>query len=116
MRQICILAGSEGTRNIWIDRLLPLPAWDHSRIHHDVSNSALNGCSRAIEQDVWECTTMSIVIDSEKGTKVGRLPYHSFATVGTHGHKDMPEDITSTGVERGFLGHMLFITLTISVY
>ena len=58
---------------------------------------------------------MSIVIDNEKGTKVGQLLYHSFATVGIHGHKDMPEDITPTGVERGSLQHVLFVTLTVSI-
>jgi len=58
---------------------------------------------------------VSIVIDNEKGAKVGRLLYHSFATVGIHGHKDMPEDITPTGVERGSLEHVLFITLTVSI-
>ena len=58
---------------------------------------------------------MSIVIDNEKGTKVGRLLYDSFATMGIHGHKDMPEDITPAGVERGSLEHVLFITLTVSI-
>lgn len=58
---------------------------------------------------------MSIVIDNEKGTKVGRLLYDSFTTVGIHGHKDMPEDITPSEVERGSLEHVLFITLTVSI-
>ena len=58
---------------------------------------------------------MSIVIDSEKGAKVGRLLCNSFATVGIHGHKDMPEDVTPTGVKRGSPEHMLFMTLTVSI-
>lgn len=58
---------------------------------------------------------MSIVINNERGARVGRLLCHSFATVGTHGHKDMPEDITPTGVERGSLEHVLFMTLTVSI-
>jgi len=58
---------------------------------------------------------MSIVIDNKKGTKVGQLLYHSFATVGIHGHKDMPEDVIPTGVKRGSLEHVLFITLTVSI-
>ena len=57
---------------------------------------------------------MSIVIDNEKGSRVALLLYHSFAAVGIHG-KDMPEDITPTGVERGSLEHVLFITLTVSI-
>jgi|YNPMSStandDraft_1061717.scaffolds.fasta_scaffold42755_1 hypothetical protein len=58
---------------------------------------------------------MSIIIDSERGKKVAELLYTSFSTNGIHGRKDMPEDITPNGVERGSLEHLLFITLTVSI-
>ncbi len=58
---------------------------------------------------------MSILIDSAKGAEVAQLLYDSFATMGIHGHKDMPEDVTPIGVEGGSLEHLLFITLTVSI-
>lgn len=58
---------------------------------------------------------MSIVIDSKKGAEVAQLLYDSFTTVGIHGHKESPEDLTPTGVERGSLEHVLFMTLTVSI-
>lgn len=58
---------------------------------------------------------MSIVVDDRKGAKVAKLLYDSFGTVGIHGEKDMPEDMTPTGVKRGSLEHVLFITLTVSI-
>jgi len=58
---------------------------------------------------------MSIVIDNERGKKVAELLYNSFSTMGIHGRTDMPEDIMPNSVVRGFLEHMLFITLTVSI-
>ena len=56
-----------------------------------------------------------MVIDKERGEQVAELLYNSFSTVGIHGRKDMPEDITPNGAVRGSLDHIFFITLTVSI-
>lgn len=58
---------------------------------------------------------MSISIDKNRGKKLARLLYDSFATVGIHGRNDMPEDIIPSNMEPGSLEHILFITLTVSI-
>jgi len=58
---------------------------------------------------------MSLIIDSERGSKVADLLYNAFLTVGIHGRTEMPEDLTPTGIARGSLQHTLFITLTASI-
>ena len=54
-------------------------------------------------------------MDVERGKALARLLHDAFRTTGIHGRKDMPEDLPPTGVERGSLEHILFITLTVSI-
>lgn len=43
------------------------------------------------------------------------LLHGAFATQGIHGRKWMPEDVMPTGVEKGSLEHILFLTLTVAL-
>lgn len=58
---------------------------------------------------------MPIVIDTKRGKNIAELLYNSFSTAGIHGKTDMPEDIRPSGVLKGSLEHILFITLTVSI-
>lgn len=58
---------------------------------------------------------MEVEAYPERGRKVAELLYRAFLTTGIHGRKQMPEDLTPQGVERGSLEHLLFITLTVSI-
>jgi hypothetical protein len=58
---------------------------------------------------------MTILKDTEKGKKVAGLLYNAFSTTGILGRTEMPEDLTPSGVQRGSLGHLLFLTLTLSI-
>jgi len=58
---------------------------------------------------------MPIVIDLERGKKVAKLLYNSFTTTDIHGRTGMPRDMVPSSVAKGSLGHILFITLTISI-
>ena len=58
---------------------------------------------------------MSVYQDINRGKKVAELLYRCFATTGIHGHTEMPEDLLPTGVIRGSLEHVLFITHTVAI-
>ncbi len=58
---------------------------------------------------------MSINIDFERGKQVAELLYNSFTSQGIFEMIDMPEDIIPTGMIKGSLEHILFITLTVSI-
>ena len=57
-----------------------------------------------------------MVIDVERGHKTAELLFQAFQTTGILGHKEMPEDIVPVGIEHGSLEHILFITLTVSMF
>jgi len=56
-----------------------------------------------------------LIIDADRGKQLARLLYDSFSTMGILGNTEMPEDILPTGIEKGSLEHLLFITLTVSI-
>lgn len=53
--------------------------------------------------------------DIERGRAMAKALHHAFGTTGIHGQKEMPENLLPAGVERGSLGHVLFITLTVAI-
>jgi hypothetical protein len=58
---------------------------------------------------------MPIEIDPDRGRKAAKVLYEKYNSVGIHGHKEMPEDISPTGIVEGSLEHILFITLSVSI-
>ena len=60
-------------------------------------------------------TETMITTDITRGRKLAELLHSAFATNGIHGRNKMPEDLPPTGVERGSLEHVLFITLTVAI-
>jgi len=58
---------------------------------------------------------MGIKTDEDKGRMVAELLYNSFSTTGILGRTDMPEDLIPSGVQRGSVEHLLFLTLTVSI-
>lgn len=58
---------------------------------------------------------MSITLDSKRGKEVANLLYRSFSTTDIHGRNEMPEDLIPGGTAKGSNGHLLFITLTVSI-
>ncbi len=54
-------------------------------------------------------------IDSKQGRDVASNLYSHFTTTGILGNTEMPEDLLPSGVKRGSLEHLLFITLTVSI-
>lgn len=58
---------------------------------------------------------MAIFNDVERGKKVADLLCLCFTTTGIHGNKEMPEDLAPSGVVRGSLEHILFITFSVSI-
>lgn len=51
----------------------------------------------------------------ERNKKLAELLFNVFSTVGIHGKNDMPEDTLPSGVIKGSLEHLFFITLTVSI-
>lgn len=58
---------------------------------------------------------MSISIDVIQGRRVAEKLYDAFQTTGILGHKAMPEDEPPSGVRKGSLEHLIFITLTVAI-
>ena len=53
--------------------------------------------------------------DVERGQWAAELLHTAFSSTGIHGQTAMPEDLLPTGVARGSLDHLLFITLTVAI-
>ena len=58
---------------------------------------------------------MGVTLDTNKGKEAAPLLYERFATTGIHGKKVSPEDELPSGIAKGFLNHILFLTLTVSI-
>lgn len=58
---------------------------------------------------------MPLEIDRERGRAAAGLLFSAFSGSGIFGQTEMPEDILPSGVNRGSLEHLLFITLTVSI-
>lgn len=53
--------------------------------------------------------------DVARGRRLAVLMHEAFETTGIHGRNVMPEDQAPSGVERGSLEHVLFLTLTVAI-
>ena len=53
--------------------------------------------------------------NSRRARDLAKLLWASFSTSGILGNTEMPEDIAPSGVKRGSLEHLLFITLTVAI-
>jgi len=58
---------------------------------------------------------MSLEINSVKGKRIAERLYNTFFMEGIFERADMPEDALPSGVKKGSLEHVLFITLTVSI-
>jgi hypothetical protein len=58
---------------------------------------------------------MAFQTEIARGIQVAPYLYHAFRITGIHGNKEMPEDLTPSGVVRGSLEHILFITLSVCI-
>jgi len=56
-----------------------------------------------------------IDIDLQKGKQAAELLHNCFSTSGILGKTEMPEDILPAGMKYRSVGHLLFITLTVSI-
>lgn len=57
----------------------------------------------------------SVLHDTKKGQAIASILYEGFRTEGIHGMHDMPEDEPPSGVKRGTLEHIIFLTLTVAI-